>query len=138
MRTLMALCVVAIVGFVGVAGGGASPVAKKASLTITYWPDEQAPETYQRWTLRCNPVGGTLPNRVRACTRLSRLPLSSFAQVPKDAICTQIYGGPQKAVVKGTIGTVRIWSSFRRRNGCEIERWNRFSPWLFPSGGAAR
>ena len=133
----MAMVVVVIAGAVGVAGSGASPAAKKVSLTITYWPDEQAPATYERWTLRCGPVGGTLPNRVRACARLSRMPLASFAPVPKDAICTQIYGGPQKAVVKGTIGPARIWSSFRRRNGCEIERWNRFSPWLLPAGGAS-
>lgn len=133
----MATCLVTVAGVVGVAAGGAATAAKKVSLTITYWPDEQAPGTYERWTLRCSPVGGTLPNRIRACSRLSRLPLASFAQVPKDVVCTQIYGGPQKAVVKGSIGSARIWSSFRRRNGCEIERWNRFSPWLFPAGGAA-
>jgi subtilisin inhibitor-like len=137
MRSLTVMCVVAVAGVVGVAAGGASPAAKKASLTITYWPNEQAPATYERWTLRCNPLGGTLSSRVRACARLTRLPLAAFAQVPKDMVCTQIYGGPQKAVVKGTVGTVRIWSSFRRRNGCEIERWNRFAPWLFPAGGAA-
>ena len=73
---------------------------------------------------------------MRACAKLSSLALGAFAQVPKDAVCTQIYGGPQKAVVKGTIGSARIWSSFRRRDGCEIGRWNRFSPWLLPPGGA--
>ena len=62
----------------------------------------------------------------------------AFAQVPQDAICTQIYGGPQKAVVKGTVGGQRIWASFRRRNGCEIDRWDRFSPWLLPPGGVTR
>jgi Subtilisin inhibitor-like len=133
MRVLIALCIVAIAG---VAGGSASGSARYVSLTITFWPDEQVPGTYERWTLRCNPVGGTLPNRRRACAKLSSLPLASFAPVPKDAICTQIYGGPQKAVVKGKIGPARIWSSFRRRNGCEIERWNRFTPWLLPPGGA--
>ena len=80
------------------------------------------------------PPGGTLPNRKRACAKLSNLPPGAFAQVPKDAICTQIYGGPQKAVVKGTVGDA-IWASFRRRNGCEIARWARFSPWLLPPGG---
>ena len=134
MRSFIVVCVVALAGVVGVAAGGASSAAKNVSLTITFWPDEQAPETFQRWTLRCSPTGGTLPGRVRACTRLSRLSLAAFAQVPKDALCTQIYGGPQKAVVKGTIGSVRIWSSFRRRDGCEIGRWNRFAPWLLPSG----
>lgn len=76
-----------------------------------------------------------MPNRKRACAKLSTMTLAAFAQVPKDVLCTEIYGGPQKAVVKGTIGSQRIWSSFRRRNGCEISRWARFSPWLLPLGG---
>jgi hypothetical protein len=136
MRALVAICIVAIPGIAGVVGGSASLSGKPASLTITYWPDEQVSGTFQRWTLRCDPVGGTLPNRRRACTKLSRLTVRAFAPVPKDAICTQNYGGPQKAVVKGTLGSTRIWTSFRRRDGCEIERWNRFSPWLLPPGGA--
>ena len=114
----------------GAVGGTAS--AKTVSLTITYWGDEQSSAAFQRWTLRCNPLGGTLPNRKRACAKLSTLTLGAFAQVPKNVLCTQIYGGPQKAVVKGTIGSARIWSSFRRRDGCEISRWTRFSPWLLP------
>ena len=133
---MMAICVVAIAAVAGVTSGSASLTARNVSLTITFWPDEQIPGTYERWTVRCNPVGGTLPSRRRACAKLSSLPIASFAPVPKDAICTQIYGGPQKAVVKGKIGAVRIWSSFRRRNGCEIERWNRVTPWLLPQGGA--
>ena len=113
----------------------ASASARPVALTITYWDDEQSPASFQRWTLRCNPLGGTLPNRRHACTKLSTLTLGAFAQVPKNVLCTQIYGGPQKAVVKGTIGSARIWASFRRRNGCEISRWARFSPWLLPPGG---
>ena len=136
---MRALAVVsAVVAAACVGGIAASMPAKDVSLTITYWADEQeAPATFTRWTLRCSPLGGTLPNRKRACAKLSTLPLSAFAPVPKDVFCTEIYGGPQKAVVKGTIGTTRIWASFRRRNGCEISRWARFSPWLLPPGGAA-
>ena len=107
-------------------------------MTITFWADEQIPSKFERWTLRCNPVGGTLPTRNRACAKLLPMTAGAFARVPDDAICTQIYGGPQKAVVKGTIGSSRIWSSFRRRNGCEIARWARFSPWLLPPPEATR
>ena len=136
MRTLVAVAALAIgVATVGVA---ASMPAKYVSLTITYWADEQESTEFKRWTLRCSPVGGTLPTRKRACAKLSVMSAGAFAQVPEDAICTQIYGGPDKAVVKGTLGTQRIWSSFRRRNGCEISRWERFAPWLLPSGGALR
>jgi Subtilisin inhibitor-like len=136
---MLALVAVMAVAITGLAGGSATATsAKTVSLTITYWDDEQNPAAFERWTLRCNPVGGTLSNRKRACVKLSTLALGAFARVPEGAICTQIYGGPQKAVVKGTIGSTRIWSSFRRRNGCEIERWSRFSPWLLPPGGVTR
>jgi hypothetical protein len=100
-----------------------------------FWPDEQKPERLKRWTLRCNPVGGSLPTRRVACRRLAGMTPAAFAPVPRDAICTQIWGGPQKAVLKGTLRGKRVWASFRRRNGCEIERWQRFSPWLIPPGG---
>jgi Subtilisin inhibitor-like len=135
VRLFVAIVVLVIAGVATAVGGTAPGVARSVSLTITYWDDEQSSAAPQRWTLECNPLGGTLPNRKRACAKLSSLPRGAFARVPEDAICTQIYGGPQKAVVKGTIGSQRIWSSFRRRNGCEISRWQRFSPWLLPHGG---
>ena len=50
-------------------------------------------------------------------------------------VCTEIYGGPQKARVVGTVAGRRIWATFTRTNGCEIERWSRISPWLVPAGG---
>lgn len=58
-----------------------------------------------------------------------------FAPVPKNVVCTEIYGGPQKARVTGTVGGNRIWATFTRQNGCQIDRWNRLSPWLLPPGG---
>jgi hypothetical protein len=133
MRAFAAVVAVAVGA--GLTGVAASMPAKDVSLTITYWADEQEPTKFTRWTLRCSPLGGTLPTRKRACAKLSGMGVGAFAQVPPDAICTQIYGGPNKAVVKGTLGSQRIWASFRRRNGCEIDRWNGFSPWLLPPGG---
>jgi hypothetical protein len=132
MRPLMAIVAVAVAGMGGVAVGSAAESAQPTSLTITFWPDELTPATFERWTLRCAPPSGTLPTRKRACAKLSSLPTSAFARVAEDTICTQVYGGPQKAVVKGTVVGHRVWASFRRRDGCEIARWARFSPWLLP------
>ena len=137
---VIALLIVALAvgaSSVGVSTSGASDSA--TTLTITYWQDENASAAWSaRWTLRCNPVGGTLPTRRLACARLSRMTAAAFAPMPRDAVCTLIYGGPQKAVVKGTWRGQPIWSSFRRRDGCEIDRWQRFAPWLIPTGGVSR
>ena len=84
----------------------------------------------RQWTLRCNPAAGTLPHRTAACTKLGQVG-HPFAPVPPGIACTDIYGGPQEALVTGTFRGVRIRARFNRRNGCEIERWNRVR-FLFP------
>jgi hypothetical protein len=84
------------------------------------------------WTLACNPPAGTLPRRARACARLARL-ANPFAPVPKDVACTEIYGGPQTAEVRGFFRGRRVRATFNRTNGCEIDRWNRVA-FLFRTG----
>jgi hypothetical protein len=85
----------------------------------------------KHWTLRCAPAGGTLPQAVQACRRLAALD-DPFAPIPKDAACTQVYGGPQAARVTGTFRGRSVWARFARRNGCEIARWRRLD-FLFRS-----
>jgi hypothetical protein len=104
------------------------------SLTVTYWTKPGAP-TKTAWTLRCNPPGGTLARPRVACRKLAAGGTRLFAPVPKDAVCTEIYGGPQVARVAGTVAGKRVWASFSRTNGCHIARWNRLSPWLLPRAG---
>ena len=103
------------------------------TLTITVWPGGMAGPS-ERWTLRCGPTGGTLPARVAACRKLNSL-TSPFRRIPKNALCTQIYGGPHVARVTGRFRGNRIWAEFRRRDGCEIARWERLGP-LLPLGDA--
>jgi hypothetical protein len=46
-----------------------------------------------------------------------------------------VYGGPAVAHVVGRFRGNHLWAQFRRRNGCEIERWQRLRP-LLPAAGA--
>ena len=87
------------------------------------------------WTLRCDPASGSLARPARACTRLAAGGVKLFAPLRKDMVCTEIYGGPQRARVVGTVDGKRVWATFTRRDGCEIDRWQRISPWLVPPGG---
>jgi hypothetical protein len=97
-----------------------------ASLTVTVWPQGRA-HASRTWTLRCGPAGGTLPRAAAACRRLAAFSGSPFAPAPPGTACSEIYGGPQEALVRGTFRARRIWATFRRRDGCEIDRWNRVS-----------
>jgi Subtilisin inhibitor-like len=100
--------------------------ASETQLVITVWPRGEGPS--RTWTLACDPVGGSLPGARSACSRLSR---AALRPLPRDSICTQIYGGPQKARVRGRIDGQAVDERFSRTNGCEIHRWDgvRF---LFP------
>ncbi len=98
------------------------------ALTITVWP-QGLDGPSDRWTLRCGPTGGTLPARVAACRKLSSLS-APFTPIGKDRVCTEIYGGPGVARVTGWFRGRKLWVEFRRRNGCEIDRWERVRPLL--------
>ncbi|MFB9377114.1 SSI family serine proteinase inhibitor [Kineococcus gynurae] len=94
--------------------------------------------TVTTWTLLCEAgpdgttaVGGDHPDVAGACTAVTER-AAAFAPVPKDRVCTMIYGGPQTARVTGTWAGATIDSSFKRTNGCEIARWNRMAALLQP------
>jgi Subtilisin inhibitor-like len=111
--------------------GSAAVSARSADLRIVVWPmGKQKAARPVRWTLRCGPVGGTLPRRKRACARLLAL-RRPFRGVPRGAACTEIYGGPQLAEVRGSLKSRRVMARFARTDGCQIERWNRVR-FLFP------
>jgi hypothetical protein len=76
---------------------GAGDAAPRTELEISVTPGGEAPT--QIWTLRC-PDGGTLPDAAQACEQLAQID-DPFAPVPKGTACTQIYGGPQEADVRG-------------------------------------
>jgi hypothetical protein len=93
------------------------------ALRITIW---NTPDTTPRvFTLRCNPPQGTVGMPTAACARLERVGRALFAPTPPGTACTMIYGGPQRAVIAGTLDGRKLWASFRRRDGCEIARWNK-------------
>ena len=102
----------------------AAPAPATDRLEVTYWAQGRQRGTPVRWTLRCRPAGGTLPRAAEACGRLERM-REPFKPIPSDAPCTQIYGGPQEAIVAGTYAGRRIWIRLARRNGCEISRFDR-------------
>jgi hypothetical protein len=132
---MRALAMALLIG--GIAMTSVSTAASGTTLRITYWVDSAAPTNSWTWTVRCNPAGGTLRRPVRACARLASGGAKLFAPLPQNAVCTEIYGGPQKARVVGTVSGRRVHATFTRTNGCEISRWQRISPWLLPAGGVS-
>ncbi|WP_340377768.1 SSI family serine proteinase inhibitor [Streptomyces sp. SS7] len=81
----------------------------------------------------CRPAGGRHPDVSGACrtvdrgTRWGRDP---FAPVPSGSPCTMRYGGPATAHVTGRWAGRPVDTTYDRRDGCGIERWNRMVPLL--------
>jgi len=100
----------------------ASPDAPETSLTITVDAGDDEPPVES--TLACNPAGGTHPDPEAGCAALAELDAEAFMPVAADQMCTQIYGGPETATVRGTWQGERVDASFSRQNGCEIARWD--------------
>lgn len=49
-----------------------------------------------------------------------------------DRVCTQQYGGPQEAEIRGEIGGEPVEVSVHRRDGCGISDWDRLEALLGP------
>jgi subtilisin inhibitor-like len=111
-------------------------VAASTSLHITVWPDGMGPQAVKKtYTLKCAPVGGTLPKRAAACTKLMRAQ-RPFAPTPRGTACTMIYGGPQEALVTGRFRGNQLRATFGRKDGCQLARWNRVG-FLFPGASTS-
>jgi hypothetical protein len=109
----------------------AAILVASTSLHITVWPTGQGQPGKRVYTLQCGSrVGGTLPKRAAACTKLMRVE-RPFAPTPSGVACTQIYGGPQEALVTGRFRGKPVRARFTRNDGCEIARWSRVR-FLFP------
>lgn len=116
----MSIAVIASVAAFLAPGTGVSG----ADLRVRFWPEGRARDPVLAWTLRCEPAGGTLPRAGDACRRLAAMK-RPFAPPAKDALCTEVYGGPQQALVTGSYGRARVWVRLALRDGCEISRWQR-------------
>lgn len=99
------------------------------SLTVEVKASKEAPA--KTWKLTCEPPGGTHPKAADACAALTKTK-EPFKPVPKDQICTKIYGGPEIATVKGTWQGKEINTEFTRADGCQLHRWSEVGP-LFGS-----
>lgn len=106
----------------------ASPPATELSVALTADDGGQP----QRWTLTCEPAGGDHPDPEQACRDLAQEPMP-FAPLTPDDVCTQVYGGPQTAVVRGTYRGEPVSLELSRTDGCRTAQWDRLGAVLPPT-----
>jgi len=114
------------------------PSGAETRLEITVWPEGEAQGAPQSYTLTCGPAGGNHPDPETACGVLEQVGAAAFAPVPEDAMCTQQYGGPQEALVRGAIAGELVDARLAYTDGCEIARWDAVSAVVPLPGGGIR
>jgi hypothetical protein len=103
---------------------------------MTIWPEGEGTGDSLEYTLTCDPPGGTHPNPESACEALQELGAEAFAPVPPEVACTQQYGGPMQAQVRGTVGGEAVDARLAYTDGCEIARWDALAAVVPRAGGA--
>ena len=94
--------------------------ASKSSLVVTY--KETPSSAAQKWTLKCNPAGGTMKGSKSVCGKLALLS-SPFAKPSNSEMCAQIFESAEVATVSGTWNGKKVFARFSKSDGCEQKRW---------------
>jgi len=112
-------------------GGDSDPAPKQSAtdLRIIVWPTGRSGKKEEA-TLRCSPAGGNLSDPEAACDRLASIE-RPFQRPEGDVVCTELYGGPAIAEIRGTFDGSQVAATFARTDGCEIALWDRHQ-FLFP------
>ncbi len=124
-------------------GGDTAPAPAPAApprttLELTIWPEGEGAGDAMEYTLTCDPPGGTHPDPEAACAALRELGVEAFAPTPPDVACTQQYGGPMQAHVRGTVDGQELDARLAYTDGCEIARWDAVAVVVPRPDGALR
>jgi hypothetical protein len=123
-----------LAGCGGDGGGDGMPTQSATDLRIIVWPNGRSGDKHEA-TLRCSPAGGTLPDAEEACRRLESMERPFVRPMGQD-VCTEIYGGPALAEIRGTFDGSQVNATLARSDGCEIALWDRHQ-FLFPAQPAS-
>ena len=123
-RAIAAACALGV--FLGACGSDddkADEAAPRAAdLTVTLRPTgPDGPASTHR--IQCERLGPSAADKT--CRSLAGLSAEQLEPVPSGTACTQIYGGPGVARVRGELQGKHVDARFELSNGCEIERWDR-------------
>ncbi len=132
LPAMLSLLAVAACGSAGTAGSAAAPssspshsqAAHAAKVSLTVVVKARPGAKPERWTLTCDPVGGTHPHAKAACRQLLAAK-NPFAPIPRGIMCPMIPAGPQAgtAQVSGTYFGKPVSGTFSQHTPCGASRW---------------
>jgi hypothetical protein len=138
----MALCAVAVAACGSVtspaspggpasSGASAAPSQAAAKVSVIVEVTPRSGAKVERWTLRCEPTGGTHPDAAAACHALLTA-TRPFAPIPRGVMCPMIVTGEQTATIKGTWFGTPVDATFSQLSGCAAVRWRELGQVFTP------
>ena len=138
VAAVLAVTVAAIAALASIAIGGvsrtASPTAATSdpvTLTVTFF---RRPGARSVAHLRCRGSRATADGFLRAvgarraCAHARGVARLLTTGPDPHRACSEIFGGPERALVTGRIGDRRVRRGFKRTDGCEVADWRRAMP----------
>jgi hypothetical protein len=105
---------------------GDAPAEGGSSLTVTLDPDgPDGKEEEMSEEVTCEDGSDDA-----VCQAVADIDVDALAPVSPDTACTEIFGGPDTASLKGIIEGEEVDVDLTRANGCEIERFDAAIPLL--------
>lgn len=98
-------------------GGGSDELA---NFVVTVDADGDGGEAAKELQVTCE-----APTDDDACGAAAGVSAADLAEPEGDVACTQVFGGPETATIKGTLRGEPVDARFSRSDGCEIARWDK-------------
>jgi len=140
VAAVLAVAVAAIAVFASSGIGRVTPTVSATAatsdpviLTVTF---SRRPGARSVAHLRCRGSRATADGFLRAvgapraCAHARRVARLLTTGPDPHRACTEIFGGPERALVTGRIGDRRVRRGFKRTDGCEVADWRRAMPLL--------
>jgi len=101
-------------------GGGSEELA---NFVVTVDADGESGAAAKELQVTCS-----APTDSDVCGAAAGVSAADLAAPKDDIACTQVFGGPETATIKGTLRGEPVDASFSRSDGCEIARWDKLKP----------
>jgi hypothetical protein len=122
------VCVAAATACGSVPASGQANVGASAAARLVIEVTRHPGAKPQRWTLTCDPAGGTHPHARAACRVLEHAK-NPFAPTGPSMMCPPPPSSPT-ATIRGTWFGHPVDATYTQ-NGCGLSRWRRMRP-VFP------
>jgi hypothetical protein len=123
---LALICAAALAACGSEQAGAPGTGGELANLVVSVDDDgASGPDAARQLAVEC-----TTGTESAACNAAAGVSEGDLAPTAGDRACTQVYGGPQTASIRGTLHGDAVDASFSRINGCEIARWEQVQPLL--------